>query len=595
MKKYSNLIIIMIYFGTFVNAQFTVTSNYQTPTLNTPQTNYYNLITNTPGLDYAYWVNLNDPMIQIQEGGLLTVSIDTADLEATFTPLNVEYVDSNNYEYLGAVLDTHGCTTSDYIIIEKYGGRLVAEIYMSGEYYRIFPITSGVSLLGKFTSLDTLDCAIEEEGYEENECECTMSNNSCIIDLLVTYPKSQYNNVAAMYDLANIGGGRTNYTLINSLVKHRIRLVGVTCVVYETDSWNENLSITTEVDEMRTLYDNTNSHLRKIIDSLAPDIVEHLSIGINFGNAYGITEAVPASSGNNFGVTKIASAISQRYTFVHELGHSMGGNHQLTMCPMQAFALPNVNLQTVVYAGSNPNRILNYSNPGRKHLNIETGDSEANNACVISNTSCDVAGISTPADCIPFLSRTFDNNCNPSNITVSVSLYPSALCNTNSYKYEYKYSFDGKAFTTGCSLSTNTTCAIGMTNKHRIFVKVILYSLSNVYITERTFMFNELCSQTPNFLRRNKTVDSTHNDKRDINVHTLITGDELLLEVYSHESISGDVYLWNVNGLLLRNSKITLSKGKNVSLIDLNDLPKGVYFLTLSDSSDQLYIHKFIK
>lgn len=167
--------------------------------------------------------------------------------------------------------------------------------------------------------------------------------------------------------------------------------------------------------------------------------------------------------------------------------------------------------------------------------------------------------------------------------------------NTNSYKYEYKYSFDGKAFTTGCSLSTNTTCAIGMTNKHRIFVKVILYSLSNVYITERTFMFNELCSQTPNFLRRNKTVDSTHNDKRDINVHTLITGDELLLEVYSHESISGDVYLWNVNGLLLRNSKITLSKGKNVSLIDLNDLPKGVYFLTLSDSSDQLYIHKFIK
>ncbi|MBK8451048.1 MAG: T9SS type A sorting domain-containing protein [Saprospiraceae bacterium] len=96
-------------------------------------------------------------------------------------------------------------------------------------------------------------------------------------------------------------------------------------------------------------------------------------------------------------------------------------------------------------------------------------------------------------------------------------------------------------------------------------------------------------------MRRNKTVDSTHNDKRDINVHTLITGDELLLEVYSHESISGDVYLWNVNGLLLRNSKITLSKGKNVSLIDLNDLPKGVYFLTLSDSSDQLYIHKFIK
>lgn len=97
------------------------------------------------------------------------------------------------------------------------------------------------------------------------------------------------------------------------------------------------------------------------------------------------------------------------------------------------------------------------------------------------------------------------------------------------------------------------------------------------------------------FLRRNKTVDSTHNDKRDINVHTLITGDELLLEVYSHESISGMYIYGMLMGSFLRNSKITLSKGKNVSLIDLNDLPKGVYFLTLSDSSDQLYIHKFIK
>jgi hypothetical protein len=205
---------------------------------------------------------------------------------------------------MGAVLDTSGYTTNDYIIIEKYNGRLLAEIYISGEYYRIFPITNQTSLLAKFTSLDSLTCA-NEDVEDENSCECTMSNSTCIIDLLVTYPKSQYNNVAAMYDLSNIAVARTNYTLINSLVKHRIRLVGVSCIVYENDDWVENLSIVTEWDYIKDLYDDSNSHLRKICDSLDVDIVEHLAIGNNFGFDYGYTESIPATPGYNFGVSQI--------------------------------------------------------------------------------------------------------------------------------------------------------------------------------------------------------------------------------------------------------------------------------------------------
>lgn len=578
------------------NSQFSITSDYTTPSLTSAQTSYYNLITNNPALDNAQWVNLNDPMNQIQDGGMLTILIDTADLEATFTPLNVEYIDSNNYEYMGAVLDTSGYTTNDYIILEKYNGRLLAEIYLSGQYYRIFPITNQTSLLAKFNSIDSLTCA-NEDVEDENNCECTMSSSTCIIDLLITYPKSQYNNVSAMHDLANIAVARTNYTLINSLVKNRIRLVGVTCVVYENDSWNENLSIDTEVDLMRDLYNDTNSHLRKICDSLDPDIVEHLAIGTNFGNDYGYTESTPAISGNNFGATKINFAISQRYTFVHELGHSMGGDHQATMCPMQAYTLPNLGLQTVIYRASSPNRILNYSNPGRKHLNVATGDSEASNACVISNSGCDVGSIADATDCIPYLSRTFDTNCNPSNITVSVNLYPNSTCNTSSFKYEFKYSFDGKGFSSGCSISSNTSCTISMTNKHRIFIKVILYNSSNVYLTERTYMYNELCSNTENYLKReNYNHNNEDITQPSLDVKTRICGDKLTLDIHnSFEVISGILRLLDLNGKILKEVKITIIKGNSVSSIDINELPKGIYFASISNQELLLSSSKFVK
>lgn len=79
MRNLILLSVLIIETSVIANSQFSITSNYSSPSLTTAQTSYYDLIANNPALDNAQWVNLNDPMNQIQDGGMLTISIDTAD------------------------------------------------------------------------------------------------------------------------------------------------------------------------------------------------------------------------------------------------------------------------------------------------------------------------------------------------------------------------------------------------------------------------------------------------------------------------------------------------------------------------------------
>ena len=110
-------------------------------------------------------------------------------------------------------------------------------------------------------------------------------------------------------------------------------------------------------------------------------------------------------------------------------------------------------------------------------------------------------------------------------------------------------------------------------------------------------MYNELCSNTENYLRREKSNHNTEDiTQPSLDVKTRISGDKLTLDIYnSVATITGTLKLLDLNGKILKEVKLTITKGNSISSININELPNGIYIASISNQELLLFSSKFVK
>ncbi len=79
-----------------------------------------------------------------------------------------------------------------------------------------------------------------------------------------------------------------------------------------------------------------------------------------------------------------------------------------------------------------------------------------------------------------------------------------------------------------------------------------------------------------------------------IKVTVLLNDNDLKIKINSSEQRYTYITIHNIYGSLLFKWKVSLNLGENVILKDIKGLPKGVYFLNVSDSDNRMVTAKFI-
>jgi hypothetical protein len=115
----------------------------------------------------------------------------------------------------------------------------------------------------------------------------------------------------------------TNRAFANSGLDPRVNLVGTTAVEYEqTDDMAEDLGRLWNPD------DGAMDEVHSLRDELGADLVA-LIVPEHTQDACGVGYEAPAAGEPSWGFSAMAANCFAGYTFVHELGHNLGANHNV--------------------------------------------------------------------------------------------------------------------------------------------------------------------------------------------------------------------------------------------------------------------------
>ncbi len=257
-----------------------------------------------------------------QQDGILSfrVPADTNQYQAVATEIIAE--DKRNYVWNGDMIDVPGAIT---IVSTK--GKINAHMTLNGKEYEIRPLEDNVYAMVERTEWDTdadecSDLKVAEGAKAaEDESLTNGRKTSCtprvVRVLVLSTPAARARN-ADIAGLANLAIAQFNQAQTNSAVNGRLNLV-----LAGVKGWNLAESIPR--DDVAELA--RNSVVRDRRAAANADLVVCFVAGADYGGTRGRVDAIGPSFNDAFAVVRVDFA-TNGYTFVHEVGHLYGAQHQ---------------------------------------------------------------------------------------------------------------------------------------------------------------------------------------------------------------------------------------------------------------------------
>jgi hypothetical protein len=501
--------------------------------------------------------------------------------------------------YWGQIKDQ--TTTEGFISIAKTPDGFGGIIQTATRFYTIYPLDATKGALLEYDLTKNLgDCA-NPPPVAQLSVDCESNNDNCpaTIDVLFLITPEAKNFllgnftgpistsiVAKVYDVfAKSAAANVNLVFSNSLVNGKnVRVRAISHV--------PNTSITNLLDAKDYLINS--SAVAQLLQDYRADVVFLITNHPSFGVGKNGVSAALFDPNKPFAVVQLPTVIGPTFTFAHELGHIMNGDHQ---------GVPSSN--TCAHGHSNPlgkirsvvtttNSLSNfsvvpfYATDEVKFNNFAVGFFPNNlNAKVFKSTACAVAGWrASPGASVKI--DGFNPICDGTIINLSANITPAAIGMPNEpqspyldYKWEWSTS---SLFTTvdGILGSTPSILLSGYPPTCQLFfVRVTVTGSNGVTMSSPSITVSP--SNCPNCKKAPSTLT--------MYVPSGNTAIQLNLE-NDTPTTQGTILVTNMSGAIVSQHKISIEKDQRTLSVNLPSLTNGMYILSVIGANNDVLLHQ---
>ncbi len=508
--------------------------------------------------------------------------------------------------YWGQIKDQ--TTTEGFISIAKTSDGFGGIVQTGTRFYTIYPLDATKGALLEYDLTKNLgDCANlpnTEPPVAPLSEDCDSNNDNCpaTIDVLFLMTPEAKNFllgnftgpispsiIAKVYDVfARSAAANVNLVFSNSLVvgkNVRVRAIS-------------HIPNTTLTDLKNALnYLKNNSTVAQLVTDYRADavflITNHPSFGVGFN---GISPGGIDNSNQPFAVVQLPTVIGPTFTFAHELGHLMNGDHQgmpsINICA-HGHSNPLGKIRSVVTTTnslSNFSVVPFYSTDEVKFNTFTVGSFPNNlNAKVFKSTACAVAGW-RPSPNASVKIDGFNPICNGNiiNLTAAITATTPGLPNEPQVPYiDYKWEWSKSSLFTTIDGILGSTPSIQLSGYpptcQLFFVRVTVTGSNGASMTSPSITVDPSncpnCKKVPNSLIMYVPLGNT----------TI----QLNLEKDA-PSTQGTIIVTNMSGTVLSQQKLSIEKEQRTLSVDLPSLANGMYILSVIGVNNDVLVHQKI-
>ncbi|GAB5537377.1 MAG: hypothetical protein Rubg2KO_36260 [Rubricoccaceae bacterium] len=261
-----------------------------------------------------------------------TLELALPDVTVTLEALSATPRRTGHLSWVGRTASGSG--VSAWAVLVERDGMITGEVHTGGYIYPIRPLTGGLHAVARKSMADYqmhpedyatfraeaddlmgLDRQLEDRPAVQSRAA---GPSTTVIDILVPYSMDVADGIADPVALAQAFVDYANLTYTNSVVDMELNLV----YAYETP-YTTSGSLSTDLSRLRLTTDGNMDEVHGIRTSYGADLVALLS-GTNSSGTCGVGYVNSSSSAFGFSVT---SGGCSSTTFVHEVGHNMGSDH----------------------------------------------------------------------------------------------------------------------------------------------------------------------------------------------------------------------------------------------------------------------------
>ncbi len=350
--------------------------------LNREQSRRYSLISTDVLTQNASFVTMAGAL-ELSNARLLRVTVPEESVSYQFVATPKETL-SSEVLWQGNLPETSRIDGSLSLIAAE--GEVYGQFSIGESTYTLNDLTGGLFLLVKLNNSVMIS---EKSPLVVDPSEITPSASSavaCTINIMVLYTAKAKLASSNINSLITTAISQMNTAFLNSKITSKVNLI---------------YKVQTEFTEKSNI-DNTlsaliaDSGIKALRIQKKADIVVLLTNG-SFGLDYGIAPLGP-SKPYAYAVVQVGQATSGRYTFTHEVGHTLGADHEDGSGYAKGYKfISGTERRTIMHTLGSGSRIQHFSNPNVKYPNTTSGVATGvvnskDNAKVIANNACTVAG-----------------------------------------------------------------------------------------------------------------------------------------------------------------------------------------------------------